>query len=277
MTLAVKPLLQEILADQPSAGFGYQRNILKGYLQVVVLDFMYKHPRYQELFFYGGSCLAQCYGLPRLSEDLDFVDAAGRISLIDLAADLAAYFKKETDGEVKTTIQKFRVYLKFPILKALGLAKASESDLLFLKVEIFPGLPFPKKYETVIAPLFKFNRSVLIKTFDLPTLFATKLRAVLLRKWEKRAPGGELLARAKGRDYFDLMWYLDRGVKPNVACIPEVKNFAELKSQLLAVIDRLDESGIRLDLEPLISDNAYVEKLGKNLKDILRRQVREMV
>lgn len=271
----IKPLLSELLAEHPATSLFFKRNRLKEYLQVVVLDFIYKHPAYQDFFFYGGSCLAQCYGLPRLSEDLDFVDAGKGVALADLARDISEYFSKETDLPVKAVIQKFRVYLKFPLLKELGLAAASESDLLFLKVEIFSDFAFCRNYGAEIVPLFKFNRSVLVKTFDLPTLFATKLRAVLLRKWEKSDKTGRVIVRAKGRDYFDLMWYLDKGVKPNLACLPEVRSLAGLKEQLLTIIDRLDEPSIRLDLEPLIADGAYVERLGKNLKDILRREIQK--
>jgi hypothetical protein len=39
-----------------------------------VLDYIYSAPRYSGLIFYGGSCLAHFFQLPRLSEDLDFID-----------------------------------------------------------------------------------------------------------------------------------------------------------------------------------------------------------
>lgn len=268
-----KSLMREILAEHPRASAVYQRNVLKEYLQVVVLDFIYSHPRYQDLFFYGGSSLAQCYGLPRLSEDLDFVDLSGKIKHEEIANDLKNYFDVETNLKVKILTQKFRVYLKFSILKELGLAGGSDSDLLFLKVEVFPGKNFCKGYKTEVIPLFKHNRSILVKTFDLPTLFATKLGAVLNRVWLKKSKDGTVLARVKGRDFFDLMWYLDKGVKPNMECVVDVKTIMELKKKLVDVVSKIDEPSIRLDLEPLIADTTYVAKLGKNLKAILLREI----
>ena len=42
-----------------------------------------------------------------------------------------------------------------------------------------------------------------INHFDLPSLFAGKLHAVLCRKY------------TKGRDFYDLLWYLGKKIEPN--------------------------------------------------------------
>jgi len=225
-----------------------------------------------DLIFYGGSVLAHCYKLPRLSEDLDFIDIGNKIKNEELADDLKKYFKKEVGLSVKIKNQKFRIYLKFPILKDLGLSDSDQTDLLFLKVEIFKGFDFCRKYKTEIIPLFKYNQSVLIKTFDLPTLMATKIRAILYRQWSKKDKSGKVLVSVKGRDYFDLMWYLQKEVEPNFKCL-EIKNKEELKNKLLKIIDRLDQRSIVLDLENFISDSKFVENLGKNIKNILKDSV----
>jgi len=44
-----------------------------------------------------------------------------------------------------------------------------------------------------------------------------------LRKWEKTVKGGEVIAKVKGRDYFDLMWYLGKNIKPNINCVENVE------------------------------------------------------
>ncbi len=239
-----------------------------------MLDFIYSHPRYSQLVFYGGSCLAQCYGLPRLSEDLDFVAAKKEIKLKELALDLENFFR-ETDLKPVVTIQKFRIYLKFPLLKELGLAEKGESDLLFLKVEVFSQFDFCRKYEIETIPLFKYNRSILIKTFDLPTLMATKIRAVLHRKWEKTDKKGKTLIKVKGRDYFDLMWYLEKGVKPNLRCIENMENENQLKKKLLDLVSRIDSRSIKLDLEAFINDEKFIHNLSRNIKDILKKSIQD--
>lgn len=265
-----KAFLTDLLVKSPADNQVFQRNILKEYLQIFILDFIYSHKKYSRMFFYGGSCLSHCFGLPRLSEDLDFVDIGSRVKLSQLAVDLKNYLVKKTDIKVKISVQKFRVYLKFPLLGDLGLAGKNESDLLFLKLEVFSDFKHCRKFKTAIVPLFKFNKSILIKTFDLPTLMATKIMAVLRRKWEKTDKKGRLLTTVKGRDYFDLMWYLERGVKPNIDCIKGVSNIDDLKTYLLTAVDRLNAGSIRLDLAPLVKNQDFVNKLSRNLKTILR-------
>lgn len=272
----IKPFLIKLLKDSASGDKFFRRNLLKNYLQILVLDFIYSHKDYSQLVFYGGSCLSHCYGLPRLSEDLDFVDVKKNIELKKLTKDLEKYFKENTDLKVEATEQKFRVYLKFPLLHELGLAEKSESGSLFLKVEIFKGFDFCKGYRTEIIPLFKFNKTILAKTFDLPTLMATKIRAILRRKWEKTDKKGKVTAKVKGRDYFDLMWYLGKGIMPNFTCLKEIKNRQELEEKLLEAVKKADARSIRIDLESLIDNPALIRKLSKNMKDILRREIRNI-
>ena len=268
--------LRKIIDENPNVLDLYKRNLLKEYLQFFILDYVYSNKDYSQLIFYGGSALAQCYELPRLSEDLDFVDVEKRISLNDLAKDLTKYIEKELQLPVKVKIQKFRIYLKFPILKQLGFADESQSDLLNFKIEVFKGFKFCRKYGTEVKPIFRHNKSVLVRVFDLPTLMSTKIRAILYRKWEKVDKQGEALISVKGRDYFDLMWYLQKGVKPNLACIEKVDNMEALKKKMLRIIEKIDSRSIILDLESFVSDRNFVENLGNNIKEILKTEVKKM-
>lgn len=272
----LKPILKNLILGS-SGTKDFKMNIAKEYLQIIVLDFIYSNPKYSKMFFYGGSCLAQCFGLNRLSEDLDFIDSEGSIDIEELSKDLDDYFKKNTDLELKTSIQKFRVYLKFPILKELEISgnDSSETDILILKIEVFSGFDFCKKYNTEIRPIFKFNKSILVKTFDLPTLMSTKIRAILNRKWEKRDKSGNVLIKVKGRDYFDLLWYLEKGIVPNLECIEDVESMEDLKNALLKIIDNIDSQSIKLDIEAFIDNKSFVNDISINIKDILIRSIKE--
>lgn len=268
-----KNFLKNLLANTSTKNKIFKRNLLKEYFQILVLDFIYSHKDYSQLVFYGGSCLAHCYGLPRLSEDLDFIDLNNKINIENLAKDLEIYFQKNTDITVKAICQKFRINLKFPILKELELATIGESDHLILKVEIFSHFDFCNKFEIETIPLFKFNKTILIRTLDQPTLMSTKIRAIFLRKWEKTNKEGEILASVKGRDYFDLMWFLQKGIRPNIKCIEDIKDIKDLKIKLLEAIKKADSESIQYDLEPLIDDGKIVKDLGANLKKILENGI----
>lgn len=271
----IKPILANIISESPSRNNLFKRNLLKEYLQIVVLDFIYSHPVYSQLLFYGGSALAHCFDLQRLSEDLDFIDESKKIKPAKLAKDLEEYFLMRTDLPVRTAVQKFRVHLKFSILRDLGLSTREETDDLFLKVEVYSQFDFCESYKTDIRPIFKYNRSVLIKTLDPATLMATKVRAILLRKWEKTDKQGNTTVKVKGRDYFDLLWYLQKGIQPNLSCIEDVESMKELKEKLLDMVARIDSKSIQLDLEALIANPGFVNNMSKNMKAILEREISE--
>ena len=271
----IKPALRNIISESSSKNNLFKRNLLKEYLQIVVLDFIYSHPAYSQLLFYGGSALAHCFGLERLSEDLDFIVEKKNIDVPKLARDLEGYFIKRTDLLVKTTVQKFRIYLKFPILRELGISTRDETDTLFLKVEVYSEFDFCKSYKTDIRPVFKYNRSILIKTFDQATLMATKIRAIFFRKWEKTDKQGRTTVKVKGRDYFDLLWYLQKGIQPNLSCIEGFENMKDLKEKLLTMIAGIDSKSIQLDPEALIDNPNFVKNITKSMKAILEREISE--
>ena len=266
--------IKKILEEHKDSPILFKRNLLKEYLQILGLSFIYSQKEYQSLIFYGGSCLRHCFDLPRLSEDLDFVDLNKKINLEKLAKDLSLFFGKFlVKPQIK--IQKFRIYLKFPILYHLKLARKPESEFVILKIEIFKGFDFCKGYLIEIVPVFKFGRSFLVRTLDLSSLMATKIRAILLRKWEKKDKKGRILAKVKGRDYFDLMWYLEKGVKPNLKCLGRRMSLEELEECLLKGVEKIDKKSLVYDLEGLIKQKSFVKDLGRNLKKILIREIKE--
>ncbi len=268
--------IREILKESKEIPDIFKRNIVKEFLQVIVLSHMYNQKEYKNLVFYGGSALRHCYGLNRLSEDLDFVNTGENIDFEKAAKELAVFFDKKYALKIDVKIQKFRILLKFPILRALGIGRYPESETLYLKVEIFEKFNFCKKYNVEMIPVFKFGEAVIVKTFDLPTLMATKVRAVLNRKWEKISKTGEILAVVKGRDYYDLMWYFQKNVKPNLDCIEKVKNEKELKDKLKTAILKVDSKSIKYDLDALILDKNLLNNVSENIKGILLRYIDKM-
>lgn len=261
----IKILLQE----RETASTVFKRNLVKEYLQVLILSFLYSHKDYRNLIFYGGSSLRHCYGLPRLSEDLDFVDVDKKINLEKLSQDIENFYISKYRIDITTKVQKFRYTLKFPILHFLRLANQHESNLLFSKIEVYSEFGFCKDYRVEIKPLFKFGEALLLRTFDLSTLMATKMQAILHRRWENTTKNGRVLATVKGRDYYDLMWYLEQGVRPNIRCIEGLSSEKELYRRLLESVKKITPQSIKYDLEGLIEDQNFVYALKDNIKGAL--------
>jgi hypothetical protein len=111
--------------------------------------------------------------------------------------------------------------------------------------------------------------SYAVTVFDLPSLFATKLHAVLHRPY------------AKGRDFYDLMWYLGRNTRPNLKLLNNAirqtqgdghevteANFKDVLSQRLEAVDFI---GIRREVERFLIKSEELTFLdSKHLKSLLR-------
>jgi hypothetical protein len=95
------------------------------------------------------------------------------------------------------------------------------------------------------------------------------------RKWEKTDKRGRTTVTVKGRDYFDLLWYLQKGIRPNLTCIEGINEIEALKKKLLGMISRLGSRSIQLDLEALIEDDRLAGNLGRNMKTIQEREIKE--
>jgi hypothetical protein len=209
--------LQMVLdAKDPRLAVETKRILLKEVLQAYVLDYLYNHPQYRRLNFYGGTCLHVIYGLNRLSEDLDFDNTAG-VDISQLPAHLAGYFQKTFSyPEVSAKMQEGagvgawsgirRVTLRFPLLNALGLSPRA-SEALHLKVEVSQHQQVAVIQRT---PVLVHGRSLVAAHFSLESMMAGKMIACLERNFEKGRSGAQI----KGRDFYDLLWFMQQNVRP---------------------------------------------------------------
>src|SRR5690606_26935969 len=71
-----------------------------------------------------------------------------------------------------------------------------------IEVDTSPPRGFSTEEKLLLKPF-----SFYVKCFTLPDLFAGKMHALLFRKWK---------GRVKGRDWFDMEWYIRKGVPLNL-------------------------------------------------------------
>lgn len=190
-------------------------NILREYLQAHILYSLQSARAFERLAFVGGTALRFLYGLKRYSEDLDFsLERMGRVDLQSLiqvvVSDLvkAGFETTQHPSRVKT-VQS--VFIRFPgLLYEAGLSPYPEQKLS-IKIEIDTQPPAGAQTETTLI-----NRHFLLSLWhhDLPSLMAGKLHALFSRPY------------AKGRDIYDLLWYLTRpeGMYPNTTLLANALN-----------------------------------------------------
>lgn len=261
----------------------YLRTRLKEALQEEVLNFVYNDPKYREYLFTGGTCLRKLYGLPRLSEDLDF-DVVGQPDPKSFEADIQTYVSRALQYRHMTTkvsTNGTSITLVFPVLRQLGLVHSSaDSPNLLLRCDIAAeptGI-----YGTQVSPLSTAQAMFFVRAYDLPTLFASKLAAFVGRKYMR---GSSQAQPFKGRDVFDLMWLLQKARQqgwalqplwPRVLALLGADTAAGVLQQAAAKASSLDTGQVAADLRPFIETQQALETYTSNIPDVLPAQLKAL-
>lgn len=237
------------------------RNALKEELQAFVLNFVYTSS-YKNLIFTGGTALRRFYGLPRISEDLDF-DIEGKVFDFEgFLDDLKKYFEQEIGYKnLEIKLKGKTLFLRFPVLEEIGFSAENETDILFLRVD-FAFIPKGKKYKTVFQLFSGGDFSFLVKTYDFTTLFENKVTAFLTREFRK---GGTQEESFKGRDAFDLVWMLQEAKRLNI----RLKLDEETKNRVLKKAEKIKPGDLFNDLNSFFADLSFVHKFCDNYYELV--------
>ncbi len=269
---------------------GDQRNLIREILQETILCHMKQINLFDDLAFHGGTSLRILHRIDRFSEDLDlslikpnkkYPFAEKMIVLSDSLEKAGFNFEFQNKCKPENPIKKYFIndttFLN-DFRSQLGDVISGEKIKIKLELDIEPA--GHQQFEDVeIKSLF----SAKIKAHNLPTCMGQKIHAVLCRG---ESYGMDIV---KGRDLYDLEWYLNKNIKPNFknlsACLNRMGPWKEQHRDVDSkwVIDNLNEclstknfEAILLDIKPLISaalfeklklrwNLDYFEKIIKNL------------
>lgn len=192
---------------------------LREIMQEIALAGLSRTDFFKKAAFYGGTALRIFHGLNRYSEDLDF-------SLLSEEKDfsLEPYFNSIQEEfqslglsvslRKKTKIHTSPIESAFlksdtlwqelvleDMVKQIGI-KSNKNVKIKIEVDRNPPSHFQTEEKLLLRPF-----SFYVKCFDLPSLFAGKMHALLFRKWKNRV---------KGRDWYDMEWYIRKGVSLNL-------------------------------------------------------------
>jgi len=259
---------------------GYIINLIKEYLQNIVLEYIYGSKEInQQLVFTGGTCLRFCFGLPRLSEDLDF-DCESTLDHAFLAQSLKKHFLdtlRYPDIDVMVKGRERKIYLKFPILERLGLSY-NESPMLLLKVKIARASLKNAVIET--SMIDKNGLNYFLRRYSMPDLMAGKIHAFLTRLFFK---GKENEIDSKGRDMYDLVWYMGKNIIPNAKRLSVL--FAKTKYEKMPWLEMLKDiqdraekvrkNHLALDLANFIEDPKHLDNFLDNYLNVIHQYCRQ--
>lgn len=245
-----------------------QRNVLKEELQFYLLNFIYHHPDYCSWIMYGGSALRICHDLDRMSVDLDFevTHPVSENFLNELKTEIETHFKNAYGAgpellTIKITTNR-GLRLCFLIGDELGINHPSKQVIVKIDLNHFAA---PK---TVIerVPINRSQLSFVIKTYNMSALMASKIAAILLRG--QRGGVGGVLYEEKGRDIYDLLWYMTKKAIPDldylIAKNIDIKNLRALFDKLTLQMNKVNDTNLKHDLSPLFVNQTYIENWLKN-------------
>jgi len=231
-------------------------NLVREYLQAHILRSVHSAGAFAALAFQGGTALRFLYGLRRFSEDLDFTLERPEhdrgleywARLVKRDFELSGY---DVEATVRTARNVHAAHVKFPgLLRDTGLSRERDAKLM-IRIEIDTRPPAGAILETrLITRYFP----IAFRVHDLSSCMAGKIHALLARRY------------AKGRDLFDLAWYLTRPDRSS----PNIELLANALAQtgwrgpavgpgtwrqiLLERVTSLDWSTAIRDVEPFLED-----------------------
>lgn len=268
-------IIEQMLNQHESTTLSDKKNSIKEVVQEIMLCGLSRAGFFHSAAFYGGTALRIFYGLDRFSEDLDFSLAAPdpdfRLDayLPALEKELASYGfrfqaearKKTVDSDIQSAFVKGNTrehilicYADDRLARSIG-----ASELIKVKFELDttppPFASFEQKYRLLPLPYE-------IRLYDMPSLFAGKLHAVICRAWK---------SRIKGRDLYDYIFYLSRKTPVNLKHLNarlvdsgfegarEDMMLPEIKQILLQRFSSIDYSQAKEDVLPFIRNPASLD------------------
>lgn len=235
---------------------------LREIMQEIALAGLSRTDFFKKAAFYGGTALRIFHGLDRFSEDLDFslLEKNNNFSLEPYFDAIENEFKsnglsvsirekvKRTKSPIESAFLKSETIWKElvleDIIKQTGV-KSNKQIKIKIEVDRKPPLLFETEEKLLIRPF-----SFYVKCFDLPSLFAGKMHALLYRKWK---------SRVKGRDWYDMEWYIKKGIPLS----------------LTHFLERAKDTGDWT--KDTISSEEFMELLKQKIKSVQVNQVKEDV
>lgn len=230
--------------------------IMREYLQILFLNYLYKEKESDKIFFKGGTAIRLLFDSTRFSEDLDF-------SVVDTKENILKLIKK-----LEKSIQK-----ELNTIKILLLYKGKNGLRFRLKYQ-YPDF----KYPFVIRLDFNFTKSVEKKEFlPLLTKFPIAVFPLINHLSGKEILAEKLcalLTRSKGRDLYDTWFLLEKGVViDKKLLIQKLLERGEKFNKIILInkIKKYSEKKLKLDLQQFLPKSQ--RKIIKILKDRLEKLV----
>jgi predicted nucleotidyltransferase component of viral defense system len=214
-------IIEQMLQKYQFKTIEERKNAIKEIIQEIVLSGLGRTNFFTKAAFYGGTALRIFYGLNRFSEDLDFSLLVSDFSFkfddyisvlndevesLGLKLDIKEKIKQE-ETNIKSVFLKGNTKEHFLVFypninDEASILHADEKIKVKFEIDINPP-----KYATTEIKNRLLPSPYQVRVYDLPSLFAGKIDALLSRSWKNRV---------KGRDFYDYVFFLAMDVPVNI-------------------------------------------------------------
>ena len=245
--------LQQIKNEYSEPLQGYERAIVREYLQVKILQAIFESKQASMLSFLGGTALRIVHGNSRFSEDID-LDNFGLSwqAFGELVQKMKQFLELEGFLVETSMVAKdaFHCDLRFPeLLYDQGLSPHQQEKILIQLDMVAQGYA----YMPEIKILNKFDVFTEIRVTPLSVLLSQKIYTAVNRK------------RPKGRDFYDITFLLSK-TRPDYGFIHQkmgVSSPESLREELLLRIEAFDLDTIAGDVAPFLIAKEQVKRVVK--------------
>ena len=244
--------IKQIKQYYPNNVKGFERFMLREYLQFKILEILFESSFANKFVFIGGTALRIVHGNERFSEDLDFdnfnlssnefMEVA---KSIQYGLDLEGYQVEFRNVERAA----FHCYIRFPELLYNFKLTGHKEEKILIRLDS-EAQHFDFQPESYI--LNKFDVFTEIKVTPPDILLAQKFFTILKRK------------KNKGRDFHDVIFLLGKSISPNYDYLNQkasISNGAQLKDAILKRLKKINMEEMADDVRPFLINIKDIKKV----------------
>ncbi len=229
----------------------FKRNMLREYMQCLILKAIFNSPVASKLSFLGGTAIRIVYGNPRFSEDLDFDNFS--LSQEDFIL-LGTFIEKKLAEEGYKVETKnvfkgaYRCYINISDVLFQNGISPHENEKLMIQVDTLAH-DFVYERSSVILDKFDIVTEIFVTPIDL--LLSQKIIAAMERE------------RPQGRDFFDIIFLMSR-TKPNYQYLTKklgISGKDDLKRVFIERVGNFDFEALMSDVGPFLYNQDDDQKI----------------
>ncbi|MDY6787958.1 MAG: nucleotidyl transferase AbiEii/AbiGii toxin family protein [candidate division WOR-3 bacterium] len=243
--------IEQIKKFYPDYMHKFERQLLREYIQHLILNIIYSCRFAESMHFMGGTAIRIIHGSNRFSEDLDFdTGSMAKAEFSDVAH--AVKQELELEGfnvEIKIVSRDaYRCYIKFPGLLFDYTLSGHKTEKVMIQMD---GEKQPYDYKPVNHLINKFGFITRISVVPVETLLSQKILAFLNRK------------RTKARDIYDIV-YLFSLTEPDLDYLNQMADINSVKLLKKGLDNKctvLDFEALSKEIEPFLINKRDVNSV----------------